>query len=66
MNDSETNTNVSENEYKKEIIFTFRLTSDQARDMYKLMKVMGISKVSKFIRKMLKVMIKNGKEKGII
>ena len=62
---NETNTNVFNNEYK-EIILTIRITPNQAKDMYNLMKYYTISKVSKFIRKMLKVMIKNGKEKGII
>jgi len=62
---SETNTNVCDNEYK-EVIVTIRVTRDQAKNIKLLMESMGIKQISKFTRKMYKVMIEHGKEKGII
>ena len=50
----------------KELFIGLRINDDMASNVRKLMEVMGYSNVSKFIRKMIKTMINNGKEKGII
>ena len=50
----------------KNIFIGFKMTQDMATDINSLMEAMGYSHISKFIRKFFKVMIKNGKEKGII
>ena len=50
----------------KNIFIGFRITPEMASNLNKLMEVMEYDNVSKWIRKMFKVMIKNGKEKGII
>ena len=51
--------------YKSEAIF-FRLEPELLKDVNKLMKVMEYDNMSKFIRKLLKTMVKHGKGKGII
>jgi len=51
--------------YKTEGIF-FRLNPELLEDVNKLMGIMKYDNMSKFIRKMLKTMVKHGKEKGII
>ena len=51
--------------YKTEGIF-FRLEPELLEDVNHLMKVMEYDNMSKFIRKMLKTMVKHGKRKGII
>lgn len=51
--------------YKTEGIF-FRLDPELLQDVTHLMKVMQYDNMSKFIRKMLKTMVKHGKKKGII
>lgn len=47
-------------------LYAFRMDDDLALGVRDLMKAMEYENLSKFIRKMLKTMVKNGKKKGII
>ena len=50
----------------KDIFIGLRIDPEMAKDLNSLMEVMGYKTISKWIRKMFKVIIKDGKEKGHI